>query len=134
MAKGSIFVDTSAWYALIASADPEHGAAKAIWARLTQDRPELFTSDWVLAELIALSERRLGRFLARRIGSLILKGDAVRVVFVDSRVLEQAWRVYGELGGPSLVDCVSFESMRNSGIERYFAFDADFGRAGFKSC
>jgi len=31
----------------------------------------------------------------------------------------------------SLVDCVSFAAMRESGIEHYFAFDEHFDEQGF---
>lgn len=134
MAKGAVFVDTSAWYALASAVDPEHGAAKAVWALLLERGAELSTSDWVVSELIALSERRIGRETARRVGSLILGGDSVRMLYVDGRTLEGAWRGYDPASGPSLVDVVSFELMRLNGIEEFFAFDEGFSRAGFKPC
>ncbi len=128
----AVFVDTSAWYALVCSSDPEHAAAKRAWGRLQAGAPAVSTSDWVLAELIALSERRLGRPTALRVGSLLLSDDAVRIMIVDRQTVERAWTRYGARGGPSLVDCSSFELMRQNAIGDFFAYDEDFRREGFR--
>jgi len=55
-----IFVDTSAFYALLDRDDRNHQKAKKKWAEILEATPALVTSNYVLVETLALLQSRLG--------------------------------------------------------------------------
>ncbi len=131
--RNRVFVDTSAWYALLDRDDAHHGDAVGILWRLREEGMWLVTHDYVVVETIALVQRRLGVPAVRDfVTALLLLAEVVRV---GPEVLDAA--VSALLGAGrrdvSPVDWVSFEVMRRGGIHRAFAFDEDFGRYGFET-
>lgn len=127
----TLFVDTSAFYALMDRDDLNHASARRFWTQLSPDEP-LLTHNYVLVETSALLQRRLGiEALQAFVDELVLP---ISAVFVDRTVHDAA--VSGVLGAQlrqlSLVDAVSFEVMRRSGIRAAFAFDDHFARFGFE--
>lgn len=56
----SVFVDTSALYALLDRDDRGHGPMAAAWTKLLSGPRLLVTSNYVLVETVALLQRRLG--------------------------------------------------------------------------
>lgn len=128
----SVFVDTSGLLAVLDAGDTQHPPARAAWeGLLTSDEP-LVTTSYVLVETFALVQSRLGM-------------EAVRVLVDDvTPVLHVHWVGENEhrLGVTalvaagrrqlSLVDCVSFTTMRELRLETAFAFDRDFVDQGFR--
>jgi len=55
-----IFIDTSAFYALISRTDRFHEKAKFVYKNLIDEEKTLYTSSYVLVETIALINHRLG--------------------------------------------------------------------------
>jgi len=126
----TLFVDTSAFYALMDRDDRNHDRARRFWAELSPEEP-LLTHSYILVETSALVQRRLGIDALRAfVDELALP---ISTVFVDRAVHEAA--VSGVLSAQmrqlSLVDVVSFEVMRRAGITAAFAFDEHFARFGF---
>lgn len=124
------FVDTSAWYALIDSADPRHEAAADHWRTLLATEP-LLTHNYVLVETTALVQRRLG---IAAVDTLVNELSApASVVWVDADLHERAVTALlaARRRGVSLVDWTSFELMRRRAITSAFAFDEDFQAQGF---
>lgn len=56
----SLFVDTSALYAILDGDESRHSEVAAAWQAVTDDARTLFTSNQVLVEPFALVQRRLG--------------------------------------------------------------------------
>lgn len=132
MVKG-VFVDTSAWFALAVARDARHPEARRIYEGLREAGTPLETTDWILAETTALLERRVGREAARGMGQGILASPSVRLHCLTAEAVQGAWERYaGAPCGAGLVDCASFVVMESLGVERAFAFDADFAAAGFQ--
>jgi predicted nucleic acid-binding protein len=127
------FVDTSAWYALVAEDDPGHTPALAwLEAVSSADEPErLRTHAYVVVETIALAQARLGSAAVRMLFDDVLPVAEVR--YPDAGLHERAVSAYlGGLGRrASLVDRASFEMMREERIDVAFTFDRDFRREGF---
>lgn len=129
----SVFVDTSAFLAVLDADDRFHARAREIWERLVTGEEDLISTSSVLVEAFALVQRRLGMEAVRAFEEDVVPG--VRVVWVGephhragvAALLTAARR---EL---SLVDCVSFLVMRELKIGRAFAFDEDFKRQGFET-
>lgn len=127
-----IFVDTTAFYALLDDQDESHDAAAALWAALAQRRESLHTTNYVVVETTSLLQARLGVKPARVFHDDLLA--VIQVHMVDSSLHEAAVDLlFSESRRHlSLIDCSSFVFMRRSGIRRAFSFDRDFKHFGFE--
>lgn len=127
-----VFVDTSALYAALNGEDEHHSQAGELWAALLGGPDVLLTSNYVLLETIALLGRRLGPAAARDFQTGFT--PALQVVWVSEALHHRAVAALLTAGqrNLSLVDCVSFEIMRQLGIETAFAFDRHFVQQGFQ--
>ena len=56
----TIFIDTSAFLAILDADDDFHAEAKAAWKDIVSSGALLFTSNYVLVETCALVQNRLG--------------------------------------------------------------------------
>ena len=109
----SVFVDTSAFFAVLDDDDENHDAAKQIWEDLLNQEAVLVCSNYVLVETLALVQRRLGIPAVRVFQEDIM--PVLNVEWVDeslhqvgiASVLAAARRRL------SLVDCVSFATQFN---------------------
>jgi len=121
----SVFVDTSAFYALADESDRNHRQAKAAYEVLIGER--LSTSDHILVECWFLLGSRLGRAAAIRFWDA-LRAGIVAVLDVRHDDLERAREVLVRFPDQtfSLVDATSFAVMEREEIVRAFAFDAHF--------
>lgn len=128
----NVFVDTSAFFAVLDADDENHDAAKQMWEDLLAQEAVLVCSNYVLVETLALVQHRLGIPAVRVFQEDIM--PVLNIEWVDeplhqvgiASVLAAARR---EL---SLVDCVSFEIMRRSGIKTAFVFNHHFDEQGFE--
>ena len=125
----SIFVDTSAIYALLDADDANHAAARSAFAGFLE--AALTTHAYVVVESVALVSRRLGReAMAHFIDNLL---PVIDVEMVDAGLHAIALASFreGRMTGVSFVDRTSFVYMRQHGIDTAFAVDRDFRTAGF---
>ena len=125
-----VFVDTSAFYALVAEGDQRHEEAHRIHEHLKHDA-EFTTTNYVMLETVSLLQRRHGVAHAEQIGDFV--AGHVGVVWVNAAQHHAAWNAWKthRNRGLSLVDCVSFVIMRELGLKHAFAFDGQFREAGF---
>jgi predicted nucleic acid-binding protein len=126
-----IFIDTSAFYALLDRDDENHRKAKNAWADLLKNENTLITSNYVLMETFALLQHRLGIEAVRGFQNDIL--PLVNIEFVISELHRSGISALlsASRRNLSLVDCVSFEMMRTLEIKTAFAFDPHFKEQGF---
>lgn len=127
----SVFVDTSALYAVLDRDDANHEAAATAYESLL-DRTTLLTHSYVVVETSALVQRRLGMEAVRVLSDDVL--PALEVAFVDESLHRAAVGAMLAAGNRdvSLVDWTSFELMRRLGVGEAFAFDEDFAQQGFE--
>ena len=125
------FVDTSAFYAVMDRDDANHLAAREAWTALIRGAETLLTTNYVLLETTALVQHRIGLVAARAFHE-----DVVPLLQVDWITAEghrsgmEAMLAAGRKK-LSLVDCVSFQTMRQYGVRAAFCFDAHFREQGF---
>jgi predicted nucleic acid-binding protein len=126
----SVFVDTSALYALLDSDDAGHERALRGSEHILGE--ELLTHSYVLVETVSLVRRRLGAEAAARLLDEVL--PAIKIVDVDTALRGRTLAAFRAAlsSGVSLVDRTSFEFMRTLGISRAYALDADFESEGFE--
>jgi predicted nucleic acid-binding protein len=127
----TVFVDTSAFYAVFDRDDANHRAAKEVWTRLLREGTPLFTSNYVLLETTALLQHRLGVVAVRSFHEDV--APLLRIEWVTAELHRAGVEAVLTAARKklSLVDCVSFQSMRQLGIRTAFCFDAHFGEQGF---
>ena len=127
----SLFIDTSALYALLDGDEPRHADVAGAWRAVTDDGRVLFTSNYVLVESFALVQRRLGLEAVRGLADAFV--PLLQPVWVDEQLHAAAVASLFTAAQRhlSLVDCVSFELMRRLGLTDVLALDADFARQGF---
>ena len=128
----SVFVDTSAFYALLVPEDQEHEKAGAILSGLDPSRSSLVTSSFVILETVSLLQARIGVTAVRAFQESIL--PALDVVWVDAPLYRRAAAALlaASKRDVSLTDWSSFEVMRERGIRAAFAFDEHFAQQGFE--
>ena len=127
-----IFVDTSAFLALLSRNDRHHARAAVALGELRMARQALVTHEYVLVETIALVQGRLGIEPVRALTDALL--PIVDVTWVDPELHAAARGALISAGRRtvSLVDWTSFLVMRRQGIQQAFTFDADFATEGFE--
>ena len=126
----SIFVDTSALYALLDGDDAGHERALRGSERILGE--DLLTHSYVVVETVSLVRRRLGAEAAARLIDDML--PALKIADVDEALRGRALAAFraAVFSNVSLVDRTSFEYMRGLGISRAYALDADFEGEGFE--
>ena len=126
----SVFVDTSAFYALLVETERAHDSVFAVFRRLLEGARELRTTSYVIVETVALLQARIGLRPVRDLQDKLLPLVSVEWVGVPLhergmvRLLKESRRRL------SLVDCVSLEKMEADGITEAFALDPHFAVAG----
>jgi uncharacterized protein len=130
----AVFVDTSAFVALVDRHDRNHAAARRCLRTLARQRRELVTSTYVVDETLTLTRMHLGHTVAVEIGQRLLETKWCRVVDVSEGVRDQAWHIFVQYDDQlfSFTDCTSFALMRAMRLDTTFTFDrSDFRTAGF---
>jgi predicted nucleic acid-binding protein len=126
-----IFVDTSAFYALLDADDRNHHRAKQIWLELLNQPVDFVCSNYILVESIALIQRRLGIVAVRRFQEELMPIVQIKWIEAELHKASISALLATDRRQLSLVDCASFEVMRRLGIRTVFAFDDHFIEQGF---
>jgi len=124
-----VFVDTSAFYALVSATDEFHDRAREIYKDILTKGFELLTSSYVLVETFALIQNRLGFPVLKEFVESI--EGIFSIYWVDEKLHKEAWQLLKERQKVSFVDCSSFLIAEETGAT-IFAFDPDFKTQGFK--
>ncbi len=129
----SVYVDTSAFFAVLDHDDLCHPAAEAIWTRLIQENTALLCTNCVLVEASALIQRRLGSKALRVFQQDVV--PIVRVYWVDEPTHQEAVQMLLKSKSRylSLVDCAGFVVMRRLGLDMAFVFDRHSEGQGFRT-
>jgi predicted nucleic acid-binding protein len=127
----AVFCDTSALFAVIDRDSDVHAEAASGWRWLIEHETQLVTTNYVLVEMFALLQHRLGLEAVRR-----FQGDVVPILdlqWIDQLAHERAVEAMltANRRQLSLVDCASFDAMRRLAIDTAFAFDQHFVEQGF---
>jgi uncharacterized protein len=127
-----VFLDTSGLYALFDGDDVGNSEAAESWRSLLASGGSLHTSNYVLLELEALLQRRLGVDAVDALSTFVV--PIVNVEWVDERIHSQATAALlaTRRRDVSLVDHTSFILMRNLGVRYALSTDRHFAEQGFK--
>lgn len=127
------FIDTSAFLAILNASDQFHHSARETWKELLESESPLFTSNYILLETTALLQHRFGIEALRLFERDLL--PVVEIYWVDQPIHEQGMSALLVVNRRdlSLVDCTSFEIMRQKGLKKVFTFDAHFAQQAFET-
>ncbi len=130
-----LFVDTSGWASLADADQRFHSLAKSHYAAFRQDNARFVTTNYVIAELIALltSPIRMERPRVIDYVQSIKMSAHVEIVHVDKELDSRSFEFLKDRRDKtwSLVDCTSFLLMRDEGITDALTTDHHFEQAGF---
>jgi predicted nucleic acid-binding protein len=126
------FVDTSGVLALLDADDRRHSETDEAWSELIRSNEKLVSSNYVLVEMFALVQRRLGMEAVRAIQEILV--PLLDLEWIDAERHETAMEAFLKASRRrlSFVDCTSFEVMRRRDIHRAFAVDGHFAEHGFE--
>ena len=129
-----VFVDTSAWIALINSSDNLAAKAKQILVRLNQQQVILVTTEFILLEVAdALCQSHLRQKTYAYINGIKQIPDIIKIIPLEQSLLEEGWGIYYQYSDQDwgLTDCISFVVMKQESITEAFRSDQHFQQAGF---
>jgi predicted nucleic acid-binding protein len=127
-----MFIDTSAFYALLDRTDEYHLRAKGEWNRILDEGFTLVASNYILVETLASLQGRIGMEAVRGFQEDVYPLLYLEVVTPRIPRLGTAALLSSSRRRLSLVDCISFEVMRETGIKRVLTFDSHFIEQGFE--
>lgn len=127
-----VFVDTSAYFALIDAQDANHSSAQAIADELSQEPVRLLTTNFIIAETHALFLSRMRRDIALSFLREIDNSSTtiVRATAKDEQHAREILQKYRDRDF-SLCDAISFAVMGRLNISSVFSFDRHFVQYGF---
>jgi predicted nucleic acid-binding protein len=130
-----IFADTAGWGHLVDTSQPYHALAATIYRTARENGQKLVTTNYIVAELIALLTSPLRIPRPRLIDFItgIKTSPHVHIIHVDTTLDTQAWQLLTQRRDKawSLVDCASFVIMQREGLNEALTTDHHFAQAGF---
>ena len=127
----SLFVDTSALYALLVGTERDHRAVLEVFRVAAERGRRMVTTNYVLVETAALLQHRIGLAPVHDLEERILPLITVHWVSdeLHRRAVERLFRI--DKRKVSLVDAVSFVVMDTEGLTDVLGLDPDFAAEGF---
>lgn len=127
----AVFIDTSAFLAVLDNGDRFHREAVKKWTFLAKHPSEPWTTDYVRLESWSLIQRRMGAEAVAAFQDDWL--PLCKIHYVGPEGFERAaaqWRI-AQRRNLSLVDLTSFDAMRQLAIRTALAFDSHFQEMGY---
>jgi uncharacterized protein len=134
--REGVFIDTWGWLVLGHSREARHVEVREIYSEYRKSNRLLYTSDYVLDELITLLYRREIYAEATRFVDGIMLAAAnsqLRVERVTAERFEAAWQLRKRFQGKpriSFTDLTSMVIMNDSGIQQVLTEDEHFEHTG----
>jgi predicted nucleic acid-binding protein len=133
--KNSLFVDTSGWVCIVDQDDPLHRQARTLYKRAISQKRQLVTTNYIIAELVALLESRnlVTRQEIFAFVDHIKLAPTISIVHVDTNTDDEAWQLLKNRADKawSLVDATSFVIMQRMQLPEALTTDHHFTQAGF---
>ena len=128
-----VFVDTSAWLALINKSDVFHVKAKNIRDILLRDNIQFVVTDYVVVEVANSLSKIPWRSSAIQLINSIQLSENIRVVEINKEIYNEAWGLFSNRTDKEwgLTDCASFVVMKRYAITVAFTNDHHFEQMGF---
>ncbi len=128
----SIFIDTSAFFAILDSGDKFHKESKNTFLMLIGDKEIFHSSNYVIIETIVLIQTRLGLDALRAFQDDVV--PIINIHWVDEGIhnIAVSSLLIAHRKNISFIDYTSFELIRLLGLKKVFTFDKHFEEQNFK--
>ena len=130
-----LFVDTSGWGNIVDRSQPYHQVATNLYRLARQQAGKVFTSNYVLAELIALltSPLQIPRPRVVEFIQSLMQSPYVEIIHIDQELDSLSWQLLSNRLDKSwsLVDCSSFLIMERLKLAEALTNDHHFEQAGY---
>jgi predicted nucleic acid-binding protein len=128
-----VFVDTSAFIALLDPRDYCHAQAVRIEQSLANQAAHLVTTNFVLDETYTGLRGKIQHSAILRFRDSVRQSRQLNVMRITETLEDQAWEIFARYGDKdfSFTNCTSFAVMQQLGITTAFAFDEHFEQFGF---
>jgi len=128
-----VFIDSSAWLAVLDKNDPHHSEAVELYDRLLKSQTVFVTTILVVAETQIVLRRRAGHGTAVAFLKNANESPRIKIIYPDAQLEAEAKRILHQYQDQdfSLADAISFAFMRQNGLTEAFAYDRHFATAGF---
>lgn len=132
-----LFIDTSAFVALEDEDDKEHKAALDYREKIRREETPfraLYTSNYILDEVVTLLRLKLGHQVAVAFGENLRRSKVLRRLRVTPAIEDNAWKIFKKYSDKdfSFTDCTSFVLMEQEALSTAFTFDEHFHQYGFQ--
>jgi predicted nucleic acid-binding protein len=127
------FIDTGAFLARYIVKDQHHKSALLKWNKLQKANTKLYTTNFILDELITLLGRWVGEEFSLEKAYNIYHSEVFIILRPDESDEMQALEYYKKFKDKKIgfTDCISFTLMKKNKISNVFSFDRHFSDAGF---
>jgi predicted nucleic acid-binding protein len=123
-----VFVDASAWIAILYTKDSRHEQAEAIYRRLLDANTSLVVTNWVAYEALSFLKSRASYDAALALYQVLTDRELVWwedvTPSVEAKAVEIFWRFEDKTWG--VFDCASLVVMAMLDCRRAFGFDYHF--------
>ena len=129
-----VFLDTSYVVSLFAPSDSFHPKAQELANRIRRDRPRVITTRAVLLEIGNALSKPLQREPAFQFLDSLESDPRVEVIPLSDELYFQGLRLFRRRPDMEwgLVDCISFEVMKERAVTDSLTSDVHFQQAGFR--
>lgn len=129
----NIFIDTSAFIALVDKSDRFHKSASD-FVKSIKPCFKFHTTNFVLDETITKIRIDVGHKEACRFRDNIFSSEINKIHYITKDIEERAWILFKKYDDKllSFTDCTSFVLMKKLNIKDAFTFDANFVQVGFR--
>ncbi len=131
-----VFVDTSAWIAILDNKDVNHSEAVTILKVLLRSNDQLYISNHIISETYTWLRKKTGIEASLKFVQAIKEQAAnnkLIVIYSDYTIEEEAYYILLKYKDQdfSYADAVSFAIMKSKKIKKSFTYDKHFLTAGF---
>ena len=128
-----VFVDTTAFIALLDPHDDCHDQAVHIEQALSRQAARLVTTNFVLDETYTGLRGKIQHSAILRFRDSVRQSRRLSVIRITEALEDQAWKIFARYEDKdfSFTDCTNFAVMQQLGITTAFAFDDHFEQFGF---
>lgn len=117
-----IFVDTSAFYAVLSQQDSNNPRATGFWQKIMNEDIPLLCNNYVVSETLALLQNRIGIVASQDFHETIMPFLEIEWMTEEKHNFAMNLFLAANRRHLSLVDVSAFATMRRRGVNQVFTF------------
>ena len=127
-----LFVDTSAFIALVDATDRNHRPARKCYLEIIESGNRLVSSNFVICETLNYLRTRISYRVSIEFRESVYKSNILEVIPISSEIEEAAYKIFKKYKDKdfSFTDCTSFALMEREKIKKVFSLDHHFVQYG----